>query len=166
MSPVPPPAAPFELPAPLGRLLGHLPPWPGSLLFTAALNLALARQLPADVGQALRDRRLRIRVRDACLVFDFAWTGVQFTPRTWREEGPELAISASAADFLALARREQDPDTLFFSRRLAMEGDTELGLMVKNALDAMALPLLDPQRLGPPALRALLARLGRPFVGR
>jgi predicted lipid carrier protein YhbT len=165
MSPTPQPTAPFELPAPLGRLLGHLPPWPGSLLFALALNLALARQLPADVGQALRDRRLRIRVRDACLVFDFAWAGGQFVPRVWRQ-APDLTVSASAADFLALARREQDPDTLFFSRRLAMEGDTELGLMVKNALDAMALPLFDPQRLGPPALRALLARLGRPFVSR
>lgn len=165
MNPSHQPAARFELPAPLARLLGHLPAWPGSLLFALALNLALARQLPGDVGQALRERRLRIRVRDACLAFDFAWTGGQFVPRAPDPE-PDLTISASAADFLALARREQDPDTLFFSRRLAMEGDTELGLMVKNALDAMELPLLDPRRIGPSALRALLARLGRPFDSR
>lgn len=36
-----------------------------------------------------------------------------------------------------LARREEDPDTLFFSRRLTLEGDTELGLLVENTLDAL-----------------------------
>ena len=41
------------------------------------------------------------------------------------------------------ARREEDPDTLFFSRRLMMEGDTELGLVVKNTLDALELPVLE-----------------------
>jgi predicted lipid carrier protein YhbT len=30
-----------------------------------------------------------------------------------------------------------DPDTLFFSRRLTIEGDTELGLLLKNRLDAL-----------------------------
>jgi len=39
--------------------------------------------------------------------------------------------------FLALALRREDPDTLFFSRRLVLEGDTELGLALKNALDAL-----------------------------
>jgi predicted lipid carrier protein YhbT len=31
-----------------------------------------------------------------------------------------------------IAARKQDPDTLFFQRRLVIEGDTELGLYVKN----------------------------------
>jgi predicted lipid carrier protein YhbT len=48
----------------------------------------------------------------------------------------DVTIAACAHDFLLLALRDEDPDTLFFSRRLAMEGDTELGLAVKNAFDA------------------------------
>ena len=32
----------------------------------------------------------------------------------------------------------RSPDTLFFTRRLVLEGDTELGLEIKNALDALA----------------------------
>lgn len=64
--------------------------------------------------------------------------------------------SASAHDFMLLAQRKQDPDTLFFSRRLSMQGDTELGLVVKNALDALELPVLDPAQWTP---RAVLARL-------
>ena len=82
----------------------------------------------------------------------------------------DLCIAASAHDFLLLAQRQQDPDTLFFNRRLVMEGDTELGLVVKNTLDALELPVLDLQQWAP---RQVLARLakglrpgapGRPFV--
>ena len=36
--------------------------------------------------------------------------------------------------------RQEDPDTLFFHRRLSIEGDTELGLLVKNLLDRIELP--------------------------
>ena len=39
-------------------------------------------------------------------------------------------------DFIALALREEDADTLFFGRRLRMEGDTSLGVLVKNTLAA------------------------------
>ncbi|SNB73692.1 SCP-2 sterol transfer family protein [Kingella negevensis] len=33
--------------------------------------------------------------------------------------------------------REEDPDTLFFNRKLQIEGDTELGLITKNLLDCV-----------------------------
>ncbi len=157
------PAARAELPPVVGQLLGHLPPWPGSLLFVTALNLVLSRQLPGDVAQALQGRSLRIHVRDAQVSFDFTWTGNGFAPRN-RVAAPDLTIAASARDFLALARREQDPDTLFFSRRLSMEGDTELGLMVKNTLDALELPVFDPKAFRPPAPQAVLARI-RSLIG-
>lgn len=50
---------------------------------------------------------------------------------------PDVTVRARLSDYLALALRAEDPDTLFFSRRLVMEGDTELGLAVKNALDSV-----------------------------
>jgi predicted lipid carrier protein YhbT len=40
-------------------------------------------------------------------------------------------------DYLTLISRREDADTLFFQRRLKMEGDTELGLYVKNLLDGL-----------------------------
>ena len=46
-----------------------------------------------------------------------------------------------------------------------MEGDTELGLMVKNTIDALELPVFDPRQLRlPPPLELLgsLARAIRP----
>lgn len=142
------PPTPLRLPAPVGALLSRLPAYPGSMLVVAALNLALARHLPADVGQLLRNKRMRVQVRDARVAFDFAWNGLRFVPHT-PPVAPAVAdvtLSATAHDFLLLAQRQQDPDTLFFSRRLSMEGDTELGLVVKNALDAIELPVLDPRQ--------------------
>lgn len=154
---------PFTLPAPLAALTGRLPAYPGSLLLVTALNLGVARQLPQDVGDMLRSKRLRIHVRDARVSFDFTWTGSAFAARS-RQRETDLCISASAHDFVLLAQRQQDPDTLFFNRRLVMEGDTELGLVVKNTLDALELPVLDLQQWAP---RQLLARLSalRPGMG-
>jgi predicted lipid carrier protein YhbT len=145
-----------ECPPLLAAGLAKLPAYPGSLLLATALNAALAPQLPEDVRQRLQGRSFRIHVRDARLSFDFTWRGMRFVPLP-RQARPDLAISASGPDFLRMARREADPDTLFFGRRLAMEGDTELGLVVKNTLDALELPLLEqlgrllrgPARRGP-----------------
>jgi len=70
---------------------------------------------------------------------------------------PDLTITATARDFLLLLGRREDPDTLFFSRRLVSEGDTELGLIVKNLLDA-----IDPEtvlRRMPMPLAAAVRRL-------
>lgn len=166
-------AQPFTLPAPVGAVLSRLPAWPGSAALATGLNLVLAPHLPADVLALLRGRRLRIAVRDARVAFDFGWDGQRFAPlgRSGAST-PDLTIRASAQDFLWLAQRKQDPDTLFFCRRLAMEGDTELGLAVKNALDALDTPVLDPRqwlqpggalhRLAPRAvLGALARRVGR-----
>lgn len=149
-----PPPPPFSLPQPVGAVLGRLPAWPGSLLLVTGINLVLARHLPQDVKNILRGRGLALRVRDAQLGFDFRWDGQRFAPSRPQAE-PDLVISANAQDFVLLAQRRQDPDTLFFNRRLVMEGDTELGLVVKNALDALELPVLDPRHWSP---RAVLSR--------
>jgi predicted lipid carrier protein YhbT len=50
---------------------------------------------------------------------------------------PALRIAAPLNSYLRLLRGEDDPDRLFFERALVMEGDTELGLVLKNTLDAI-----------------------------
>jgi predicted lipid carrier protein YhbT len=99
--------------------------------------------------QALVGRRYAIRVKDLGLSLRFTVTQSGFKPDSGT---PDLTISATARDFLLLLARREDPDTLFFSRRLVSEGDTELGLTVKNLLDA-----LDPETV----LRQLPAPLAR-----
>ena len=139
---------PLLLPQPVGALLSRLPAYPGSLLFVTALNVALRQQLAADVTAMLVGKRLRLRVTDAQWAFDFEWRKDRFSA-TQNTGDADLTISASACDFVLLARRLEDPDTLFFSRRLSMEGDTELGLLVKNTLDAIELPILNLESLKP-----------------
>jgi len=138
--------AAYQLPAVLGKALANLPPYPGSILFVAGLNLTLARHLPSSTLETLGGRTLRIHVRDAGIRFDFIWRAGIFHAAHHRG-GVDLTISASAYDFFLLARRHEDPDTLFFSRRLTMEGDTELGLWVKNTLDAIDLSVFSPSSL-------------------
>ncbi len=44
-------------------------------------------------------------------------------------------LTGSSDTFLCLISGKHDPDTLFFSRKLTIQGDTELCLTVKNWLD-------------------------------
>jgi predicted lipid carrier protein YhbT len=134
-----------ECPPFVAAVLRRLPAWPPSFALATALNKFLAPQLPQDVRQQLAQRRLRIEVRDAGLTLDFTWTGQRFAALP-KQDAADLTIAATAPDFVKLARREEDPDTLFFSRRLSMQGDTELGLLVKNTLDALELPVFDLSR--------------------
>ncbi len=158
------PSTGFVLPAPLGAALSRLPAYPGSFLLVAALNRVLVQQLSADVRQHLFGKKLRIQVRDARVVFDFMCTGVRFTA-CQPQAGADLTISANAQDFLRLAQRLEDPDTLFFNRRLSMEGDTELGLVVKNAMDALELPVLDAQQWVPRRVWARFTQRRSPGPG-
>lgn len=138
-----------QLPAPVGKVLSLLPVRPGSVLFATGLNLTLARLLPAYVLSAIAGKKVRIAVTDAGVRFTFMWTGRRFAAAA-EQDASDLAISATSHDFWLLAARRADPDTLFFSRRLVMEGDTELGLLVKNALDAIDGPIVDleaPRRM-------------------
>lgn len=138
----------YLIPQQVGKLLSMLPAYPGSFLFVTALNLALLKNLPADVRELLAGKKMRITVRDAQLSFDFQWVQKSFS--ACRNMGAaDLTISASAHDFLLLAQRQEDPDTLFFSRRLLMEGDTDLGLLMKNTIDAIELPVFHLSQLSP-----------------
>lgn len=118
----------------LARVFERLPAAPPSLLFCLAANRLLWPALRDLDWRPLAGRRYAIRVRDLGLALDFRVDARGFAP----DAGPpELTVSANARDFLRLMARREDPDTLFFSRRLVSEGDTELGLIVKNLLDAI-----------------------------
>lgn len=132
----------YSLPKPVGQMMSLLPSWPGSVLFVSVLNPILKDKLPEDVTEFMLGKQFRIAVTDAGVNFNFVWTKGGFVPG-WGNTEPDLTISASAQDFYLLSKREEDPDTLFFSRRLVMEGDTELGLMIKNTLDSLELNVFE-----------------------
>jgi len=130
-----------------------LPGYPQTLLFVHAVNMVLGDTLRSEVMNPLRGKLISIHVSDAGVDYHFTLDRNGMVA-CHRIRQPELSITASASDFLMLALRKEDPDTLFFSRRLRMEGDTELGLLVKNTLDALELPPFDIRSLSPPRILA------------
>ena len=54
-----------------------------------------------------------------------------------RSAAPALRIAAAASAYWRLLAGQDDADRLFFERQLVMEGDTEMGLVLKNTLDAI-----------------------------
>lgn len=126
----------LTVPARLARLLGRLPATPPAWLLVTSLNQLVRRGvLPADM-ELLDGRRFEVRLLDAGVSLRFAADAQRFTLDRVPGE-PDLRLSANLADFARMMLREEDPDTLFFNRKLMIEGDTELGLIVKNLLDSV-----------------------------
>lgn len=118
------------------RLLPVLPGWPGERLLLALLNTRLAVELKEGAFDFLQDRVLEVAVTDFRIGLRIAKRGDRLVQAS---EGviTDATIAAKAADFLAIAGGVEDPDTLFFQRRLSISGDTELGLTAKNRLDGI-----------------------------
>ena len=126
----------LKVPVALARVLGKLPATPPVWGLTRMLNLLAARGVLPVEHELLAGRSFCIRVLDAGITLHFASDGQRFVSAE-ASSSPDLQLSADLADFARLMLREEDPDTLFFNRRLRIEGDTELGLVVKNLLDSV-----------------------------
>ena len=124
-------------PKPLARLMSSLPSRPASHAFAAAGNLVAWPSLRELDWSHVAGRRFCVHVRDLGLELYFSVRAEGF--RAERNGLADVTFTASAGDFARLALRLEDPDTLFFNRRLLIEGDTDLGLTVKNMLDAVEL---------------------------
>ena len=104
-----------------------------------ALGLEIARHLKwLQPPMEIEGKRFAIKVEDLGLRSCFTCRNGCFRP-LWASE-VDLELGASLGDFVALVRGTSDADTLFFQRRLRVAGDTELGLVVKNWLDATERP--------------------------
>ena len=110
-----------------------------SIALVTILNAVLRRKLPAELFERLAGREIAIQVRGSPVGASFRIRGRHFAPMR-PTVSPYLRFIASARDFALLAAREEDADTLFFNRRLVVEGDTEAALLVKNSLDCVDAP--------------------------
>lgn len=103
-------------------------------LLARALNHGLRGQRLGRRLEALDGKSVRLHITDADCFLHFRLQDGRLHPAG--RQYADVTIRGTVEDFLALATRREDPDTLFFHRRLAIEGDTETGLSVKNLLDA------------------------------
>lgn len=85
----------------------------------------------------LENRWLKIEIRDLQLVWFISNLNNRLVVS--RSEIADVSFCGDANDLILVATRRQDPDTLFFQRKLIVEGDTELGLCVKNLMDSIDL---------------------------
>ena len=104
----------------------------------AFLNRVLSGALREGELDFLQDRAVCIHVEDMQLRFCITLQHGRLVP-CQTAHTPDLTITGTLHTFLLLAARREDTDTLFFQRRLRMEGDTELGLEIKNFLDGQDL---------------------------
>ncbi len=54
----------------------------------------------------------------------------------------DVTLSLGFNEAILMMARSEDPDTLFFQRRLRIEGNTALGLEIKNWLDSLEFEVL------------------------
>ena len=123
------------------------------LVLQQALNRCFAEPLRDGEFELLRGRWMCLHVAD--LGLRWYMTLARDGLRIARQAEAQVTIRGNWREFLLLASRQEDPDTLFFRRRLVIEGDTELGLALKNLIDS-----LDPDVL-PPWLWRNLERAGK-----
>jgi len=109
-----------------------------SMHFVAGLELARRLKWLSPPPE-LEGRSFAITIEDLGLRSRFWVRGGAFRPM-WNGAPAQLELGATMADLLSLMRADTDADTLFFQRRLRISGDTELGLIVKNWLDAAPRP--------------------------
>ena len=133
----------FTLPAFVSLVGKKLPQWPHAIALITGLNAALKMKLlPEDSLELLEGRSFLIEVLDTGGRACFTFRDGLFRPLFTQPSEPDLAFRAKLSAFLQLVARQEDPDTLFFNRELEITGDTELGLIVKNMLDAIEWPQL------------------------
>ena len=120
----------------LSMPLAIIPDRVHSTAVVTLLNRVFADALREGELDYLHGHSVRIHVRDMQLTFCITLQQGRLAASRARNM-PDLSITGTLHAFLLLAARCEDTDTLFFQRRLRMEGNTELGLEVKNFLDGL-----------------------------
>jgi predicted lipid carrier protein YhbT len=124
----------------------HQLPWPGPFKYLPTLvqlkvaekicNRLLREQIDSGDLNFLEGVSLRLKIKD----MGFDWAITKMANRlifSKGYDGAETTFAGNSSDLVLLASRREDPDTLFFQRRLSIEGNTELGLEVKNLIDSI-----------------------------
>ena len=124
-----------------------------SKVITVAINNALKEQLSDGELDFLENLCLEIKVTDLNKSWFFALEDEKIivSHASNTPKNSDVVISGDFNSFVLLASQTIDPDTLFFKRKLLIEGDVELGLAVKNLLDRVELNQL-PELLTKPII--------------
>lgn len=123
-------------------------------LITKLLNFVFSQPLDDGDFDCLKGRRIGIDLVDiqVRLVISLNAEDKLCAEETYEAE---TWIRGELLSFHSLMQQKEDPDSLFFQRKLLIEGDTELGVTIKNILDS-----IDWEEL-PHSVKMLLNLLGK-----
>ena len=129
-------------PANLGWLSTRMPKTLNCIATEKLINKAFAEQISEGDFDFLQDRFLQIEILDANLYVGLSYSRnkiicVHFSDQSTQSD---VTLSIDTKNAIKLVQQEIDPDTLFFQRKLKINGDTELAHHVKNTIDT-----LDPE---------------------
>ncbi|NRB65750.1 MAG: SCP2 domain-containing protein [Vibrio sp.] len=116
------------------------------------LKMVFKEALEDGDFEFLQGKWLKIEIKDMHLSWCLSYQKDQLIVANAQVE-EDIAFRGNLNDLVLIAGRKEDPDTLFFQRRLSIEGDTELGLEIKNLMDS-----IDFEQL-PKPLQTLLNQL-------
>lgn len=127
-----------RLPGAMGWAARAVPGSLQQLILASSLNYALRKAIAVGELDFFCHKLLNICINDIGVQFGIHFFNDKLVVTEAQSE-PDLHFSASSYDLLLIATQKLDPDMLFFQRRLEMNGNTELGLGIKNMLAGMEL---------------------------
>jgi len=123
-------------PASLSLPLKIIPSSIQNKALVSTLNKIFHKDLKDGDLDFMQEKNVQITIEDIGIEFLLSYDRGRLMPGD-RNKTADLLLKGTVYNYLLLASRREDADTLFFSRSLHMQGDTELGLYVKNFLDGM-----------------------------
>jgi len=149
-------------PLPLSWLLRTLPDSVHGELLSRVFSHLLQGQPIAEQLDDLEGKRIAIAISNTGNELIFLIRN----GKLYRAHGKQwdVRIKGKLEEFWLLASRKEDPDTLFFHRRLAIEGETATGLHIKNLLDSLEFDWrLHVEAVAGPRLAPLILRAAEAF---
>ncbi|MET0071485.1 MAG: SCP2 sterol-binding domain-containing protein [Candidatus Thiodiazotropha sp.] len=128
------------IPKPLAFPLRLIPRKAHGAILGSILNRMFRRELEDGELDFLEGRVVSIKVSDLGLAYNLTLKSGVISEAGGSKA--DLSITGTVYDYLLLISGKEDPDTLFFQRHLVMDGDTGLGVHLKNMLAAVELDQL------------------------
>lgn len=134
----------FFRPKNLSKIAIKIPLPINILLIEKIVNKLLSEQINEGEFNFLEDKTLQIDLLDAELKIGLSLKNHKMicTHFGSKAVASDVKLSINTCDAISLVKQEIDPDTLFFQRKLKIQGNTELAHHIKNTIDT-----LDPKSI-------------------
>jgi len=124
-----------HLPTLIAKPIHFMPLSIHKYLVTKVMRRVFKEALDSGDMDFLEGMYIKFEIEDCRLSWTYTFNGQSLQMVDINQA--DASIRCNLREFVLLANRRVDPDTLFFQRRLIIEGNTELGLTMKNQMDSL-----------------------------